>query len=374
MVKRLLALVAVLTLVVAACGGSAEDEETTTTVADGETTTTVADGDAGQTGEGTLAAVIARGELNCGVSGAAVAFSETQPDGSATGFDADYCRAVAAAVLGDPEAVQFRALTAAERFDVLKSGDIDVLIRNTTFTQDRDAGTVSIDFGPTTYYDGQQVMGPSDTFSEASTAPDLDGATVCTNAGTTTEKNISEWAQLGGASITVTTFEDFPAVMEAFKSGSCDAVTTDGSGLAGNKAAEVAAGTAGADTWVIFPPAPLSKEPLGPAYREGDSEWADVINWVVYATIIADEKGITSANVGDNAWEADPEAVRLFGGEGEFQTAMGLPADAFLQVISQVGNYDEIFTRNLNPVGLFRDGSPNASYLNGGLIYSPPAR
>jgi general L-amino acid transport system substrate-binding protein len=368
--KRLAVLLAVLALVAVACGDSEESEpsdSTTTTAAQTDP------GPVGQTDGETLAAVQARGVLRCGVSGSAVAFSETQPDGSATGFDADYCRAVAAAVLGDATKVEFRALTAAERFDVLKAGEIDVLIRNTTWTQDRDAGLVAIDFAPTTYYDGQQLMGVSSKFSASSGPSDVDGAILCTNAGTTTEKNITEWAKVGGAAIVLETVETFPEAMEKFKQGSCDLVTTDGSGLVGNKVTEERAGTIAEGDWVIFPTAPISKEPLGPAYRENDSEWADVVNWVVYATIIADEKGVTSANI-DSSRDVDPEAARLFGGEGELQTKMGLSADAFYQVIKQVGNYDEIYAKNLNPVGLFREGSLNARFNEGGMIYAPPAR
>ncbi|MFQ5554907.1 MAG: amino acid ABC transporter substrate-binding protein, partial [Acidimicrobiia bacterium] len=372
MTKRLAVLLAVLALVAAACGDDdvVVDETTAaTTTAAPDTTAATGGGDAGQAAAGaTLAAVQSRGELICGVSGSAVAFSETQPDGSATGFDADYCRAVAAAVFGDATKVQFRALTAAERFEALKNNEIDVLIRNTTFTQSRDTD-IGMDFAPTTYYDGQQLMGRRDFgLSESSTLKDIEGAVVCTNAGTTTEKNITEGAQVAGASITLETVETFPEAMEKFQAGTCDLVTTDGSGLVGNKATQDPG-----DEWVIFPAAPISKEPLGPVYRQNDSQWGDIVNWVVYATIIADEKGITSANVSDSsAW--DPEAGRLFGGEGELQTKMGLNADAFFQVISQVGNYDEIYSNNLNAVGLSRAGSLNARFNEGGMIYAPPAR
>ena len=313
--KRLAVLIAVLAVVAAACGGTDEGEtsdSTTTTAATEEGTS--GGGDAGQeSGEGTLATVQARGKLICGVSGSAVAFSETQPDGSATGFDADYCRAVAAAVLGDATAVEFRALTAQERFEALKNNEIDVLIRNTTCTQSRDTD-IGMDFAPTTYYDGQQLMGSAERFSSESGPADVDGAILCTNAGTTTEKNITEWAAVGGATIQLETVETFPEAMEKFKAGTCDLVTTDGSGLVGNKAAAERAGEVEADAWVIFPTAPISKEPLGPVYRQNDSQWADVINWTVYATIISDEKGITSANIDSTEW--DPEATRLFGGEG----------------------------------------------------------
>ncbi|WP_419920700.1 amino acid ABC transporter substrate-binding protein [Candidatus Poriferisodalis sp.] len=315
--------------------------------------------------------VISRGTLNCGVSGSAVAFSETQPDGSTTGFDADYCRAVAAAILGDAEAVNFVPLTAAERFSAVESGEVDLLVRNTTWTQSRDSDLV-LDFGPTTYYDGQQVMARvSDGFSGSSSVADLRGATVCTNAGTTTEKNIADAADAAGIEITLTTFEDFDIVTENFISGACDAVTTDGSALVGRKVKQE-----GDQEWAIFPPTPISKEPLGPVYAQNQSTFGDVVNWTVYAMIIADEKGITSENIDSmsSGGNLDAEAVRLLGGEGELQTKMGLTADAFYNVISQVGNYDEVYTRNLGPVGLSRDGSANARWTAGGLIYAPPAR
>ncbi len=384
MIKRLAVLLAVLAMVAAACGGSSESEDTTSTTAattDDTTATTAASddggGDAGQAAEGgTLAAVQQRGTLKCGVSGSLPGFSETQPDGTAIGFDADYCRAIAAAVLGDANAVEFRPLTAAERFDVLKAGEIDVLVRNTTYTQSRDAsgeGGVNIDFAPTTYYDGQQLMGLSSRFSADSGPADVDGAILCTNAGTTTEKNITEWAKIGGATIGLETVEQFPEALEKFIAGQCDLVTTDGSGLVANKVTKEREGEIQPGEWVVFPTAPISKEPLGPAFRQNDSEWGDIITWVVYATIIADEKGVTSANI-DEQKDVDPEATRLFGGEGEVQTAMGLSADAFYQMVKQVGNYDEIFARNLNPLDIFREGTLNAPFNEGGMIYAPPAR
>lgn len=368
MLKRLSVLLIVLALVAAACG----DDDSTTTTTSGDTTETTA-GDAGQTGDGILAAVQARGVLKCGVSGSATAFSELQPDGSVTGFDADYCRYIAAAVLGDANAVEFTALTAAERFTAVQTGAVDVLIRNTTWTQSRDS-EVGMDFAPTTYYDGQQVMArAADGFSAGSTIEDLEGATVCTNAGTTTEKNITEVTATLGVNITLTTFEDFNQVMDQFLAGACDAVTTDGSGLVGRKATQEAEDRDGSE-WFIFPSSPISKEPLGPVMIQNDSVWRDVVTWAVFSSIIFDEKGVTSANAADMVGSEDGEVVRLLGGDGELQTIMGLPADAWLNAVSQVGNYDEIYARNLNPVGLSREGSLNASYLDGGLIYAPPAR
>jgi general L-amino acid transport system substrate-binding protein len=371
MTKRLVGLLAVLLLVAAACGDSSGDttaETTADTTADTTTATTAAPG---QTAAGGILQLVKdRGTLKCGVSGAATAFSETQPDGSVTGIDADYCRAVAAVVLGDSTAVEFTALTAAERFTAVQTGAIDVLMRNTTYTQSRDSD-VGMDFGPTTYYDGQQVMArESAGFSASSTLEELEGAIVCTNAGTTTEKNITEATGALGVDITLTTFEDFDIVMDNFLSGACDAVTTDGSGLVGRKATQQPEG----ENWIIFPSSPISKEPLGPVYAQNDSQWADVVRWTVFASIIFDEKGVTSANAASAMGTIDGEVDRLLGGEGELQTAMGLDPDAFLNMVTQVGNYDEIFSRNLNPVGLFREGSLNASFLDGGLIYAPPAR
>ena len=312
-----------------------------------------------------------RGRLVCGVFGTRVIFSETQPDGSVVGVDADYCRVVAAAVHGDAGAVEFVALTTGERFAALQSGHIDVLIRSTTWTQSRDAG-LGLDFGPTIYYDGQQLMArAADGYSPPSEVADIAGAVVCALAGTTTEKNVSDAADAAGVDITLRTFEDFDIVTTNFIDGACDMVTADGSALAGRKAKQ----QPDDQEWVIFPAVPISKEPLAPVYPQNQSRFGDVVNWAVYATIIADEKGITSDNVADMAANPpDAEAGRLLGGEGELQTAMGLAPDAFYQAISQVGNYGEILARHLDPAGLTRAGTVNAGWRDGGLIYAPPAR
>jgi len=369
---KLLAVFLSIGIVAAACG-SDDDGGTTTTAAP----TTAAPTTAAPTTQvevvqdgSLLDTVQARGTLNCGVSGSAVAFSETQPDGSVTGIDADFCRAVAAAVTGSADNIEFSALTASERFTAVQTGDVDVLMRNTTWTQSRDS-SVGMDFGPTTYYDGQQLMARvSDGFSGSSQVADIDGAVVCTNVGTTTEKNIAEAALLADADITLLGFETSDEVYETFISGGCDITTTDGSALVGRKAKQ----QPDDQEWVIFPATPISKEPLGPTYGQNDSAWADAVNWTVYAMIIMDEYGITSANVEATCAAAEAEVARLCGGEGELQTAMGLSADAFYQVILQVGSYGEVYDRNLNPVGLYREGSANAGWLDGGLIYSPPAR
>ena len=375
---RLLALFLTIGVVAAACGSDGDDSAATTTAAPAATTaaattaapaTTTAQVEVVQGGS-LLDTVQARGMLHCGVSGSAVAFSETQPDGSGTGIDADFCRAVAAAVVGDANAVMFVALTASERFTAVQTGDVDVLMRNTTWTQSRDS-SVGMDFGPTTYYDGQQLMARvSDGFTGSSQVTDIDGSVVCTNVGTTTEKNIAEAALLAGAEITLLGFETSDEVYETFIAGGCDITTTDGSALVGRKAKQQPAD----QEWVIFPATPISKEPLGPTYGQNDSAWADAVNWTVYAMITMDEYGVTSANVDATCATAEAEVARLCGGDGELQTAMGLSADAFHQVIKQVGSYGEVYDRNLNPVGLYREGSANAGWLDGGLIYSPPAR
>mgnify|MGYP003998066533 FL=1 len=370
---KLLALFLSIGLVAAACGSDSSDEGTSTTAAP---TTEAAETTAAPTtavelsqGGSLLDVVKERGSVNCGVGSTAVAFSVIQPDGTSAGFDADYCRVIAAAVLGDATAVTFIPLTSSERFTAVQTGQVDLLMRTTTWTQSRDTD-LGMDFGPTTYFDGQQLMARiSDGFSGSSDIADLDGTIICVNAGTTTEKNITEAALMEGVDITLQTFEGSDEVYDSFISGACDVTTPDGSALVGRMAKHEMIGE-----WVIFPATPISKEPLGPVYPQNDSVWGDVINWSVYATVIADEYGINSSNVDDFLAEAG-EIGRLLGtDEGELQTVMGLPADAFYQVIKQVGNYSDIYNSNLNPVGLFREGSANAPAADGGLIYAPPMR
>ena len=315
----------------------------------------------------TLLTVLIRGHLRCGVGGSHAGFSETLPDGDVVGFDADFCRAVAAAVLGDSDAVEFVAVTSGERFSAVEFGFVDVLFRTSTWTLRRDA-MLRMDFGPTTFYDGQQLMGRRDfPFDEDSTVADIGGAVVCSNpAATTQELNIAEPAAEAGISIN---FEaaNFAEAVEKLKQGVCDVITTDGSALLGQKVVNDPD-----DEWVIFPPTPLSREPLGPVYRSDDSLWADIVNWVVFATIIAESKGISSTNL--QVPSGDSEAARLLGTEETLATDLGLDADAFREVIRQVGNYAEIYDRNLAPLGLIREGTFNELAENGGLLYAPPVR
>ena len=380
---RALAVLLAVTLITASCGDGDGDDDAEVTASPTETaapepdtaepaaTTTASDAIADTQGGDLLQTVQERGKLVCGVSGTRVIFSETLPDGTVVGVDADYCRVVAAVVLGDAEAVEYVSLTTGERFTALQTGVIDVLIRSTTWTQSRDT-ELGLDFGPVIYYDGQQLMArAADGFSSSSGVADIAGAVVCALAGTTTEKNVSDAADAAGVDITLNTFEDFDTITDNFIEEACDVVTADGSSLAGRKAKQ----QPDDQEWVIFPATPISKEPLAPVYPPNQSRFGDAVNWAVYATIIADEKGITSENVAEMAANPpDAEAGRLLGGDGELQTAMGLAPDAFFQAILQVGNYDEILSRHLGAAGMGRAGTPNAGWLDGGLIYAPPAR
>ena len=379
---KLLALVFAFALLATACGSSSDGDTATTgdDTAQADDSSDAADDAADDAddaeddveltqGDDLLEQIQARGELNCGVSTVSIGFAVADSNGIYQGFDSDFCRATAAAILGDQDALNIVPLTAAERFTAVQTGEVDVLHRNTTWTQSRDSD-VGMDFGPTTYFDGQQLMARvGDGFSSNSTVADIDGAVVCTNAGTTTEKNIAEAADLLGIEITLNTFEDFDIVTQNFIDGGCDIITTDGSGLVGRKAEQQPAD----QEWAIFPGAPISKEPLGPTYGQNQSRFADAVNWTVFAMLIADEYGVNQSNV-DDFVGADGELGRLLGGDGEVQSAMGLAPDAFYQVIKQVGNYSDLWARHLAPLSLQLEGSVNDLWTNGGLMYPPPAR
>jgi general L-amino acid transport system substrate-binding protein len=365
MIKRLLLLVVVLAMVVAACGGDSVDEETTTT--------TAADG--GQaTGDGVLAQVISRGELNCGVNGEVFGFSFLDADGNFTGLDVDYCKAVAAAVLGDADAVNYVPLTAQQRFTALQSGEIDVLIRNTTWTASRD-GKEGGTFLTTTFYDGQGMMVKSD--SGISAIEDMANTAVCTQSGTTTELNLADRFGAGGIPYEVLTFDSNDELRPAFVAGQCQGWTSDKSQLAAFRA-QNPEDQGGPEAWTILAET-FSKEPLGPMVLDGDSEWAQVVNWVVFATIQAEEFGLDSSNI--NSYSGtDPNVLKFLGREsGDPPTitdpALGLPTDFAVKVISAVGNYGEIYNRNVGPdtpLGLER--GVNDLWTRGGLLYAPPYR
>ncbi len=313
-----------------------------------------------------LATVQARGHLVCGVNGSLPGFSVLdEATGAYSGFDADFCRAVAAAVLGDPTKVEFRPLTAAQRGPALQTGEVDVLIRNTTWTISRD--NTWGEFAPTTFYDGQGLMVRGDL--GVSSLEDLAGATICVQSGTTTELNITDAFRARGLEFTPLVFAEIDPTYAAYDEGRCDAVTSDRSQLAGRR-------TTFADpaAHVILDDV-LSKEPLGPVVPMGDPQWFDIVKWVVFATFEAEELGITSENVASMVGGDDPVVRRFLGDEGDLGQAMALSNDFVVKVISGVGNYGEIFARNLGPDTPFAlERGLNALWKDGGLLYSPPFR
>lgn len=339
----------------------------TTTTAGGSTTT-----GATEPGDGLLAEVQSRGSVRCGINEAVPGFGFLEADGTRSGFDIDFCRAVAAAVLGDPEAVDFVPLTAQQRFTALQAGEIDVLIRNTTYTASRDGGEGAT-FLSTTFYDGQGMMVRAD--SGFTVMEDLANTGICVLSGTTTELNLA--TRFVDIPYEPLTFEENDVLQEAFVAGQCDGWTSDKSQLAGVRSAF----PEGPDALVILEET-FSKEPLGPAVRDGDSQWAQIVDWVINVTIIAEELGIESGNVDTFADTDNAEIRRLLGLEIEsddgvavFDAGLGLEPGWPADVITAVGNYGEIFNRNVgpdSPLGLERE--LNALWSEGGLIYAPPFR
>ncbi len=365
----------VLALVVTACGDTPPpsdgvSQEPAASLNPGESQEPAESEAPEQPSEGRLALVQDRGELICGVNGSLPGFSFLDSDGNNTGFDADFCRAVAAAVLGDSEAVDFRALSADQRGPALQTGEIDVLIRNTTWTVSRDTSWGL--FAPTTFYDGQAIMVYADVGAE--TLEDLAGATICVQTGTTTELNLADAFSRIDVEIDTQTFADIDPTYQAYEEERCDAVTSDRSQLVARRTA-----FENPDDHVILD-AVLSKEPLGPVAPLGDDEWFNVIKWVTFATIQAEEFGIDSTNVEDALNSDDPSVLRFLGvtpeGTDPFDSGLGLEPDWVVDVISQVGNYAEIYDRNLGPGTPFDlDRGLNSLWTTGeGLLYAPPYR
>jgi len=316
---------------------------------------------------GRLAAVQGRGQLVCGVNGGLPGFSVLdEGTGQFSGFDVDYCRAIAAAVLGDPDAVEYRPLTADQRGPALQAGEIDVLIRNTTWTVTRDT-TWGL-FAPTTFYDGQGMMVTSATGAQR--LEDLAGATICVQSGTTTELNLTDQMRALGVQFEPLVFSEIDATYQAYEQGRCDAVTSDRSQLVARRTT-----FANPDDHVILDVV-MSKEPLGPVVPLGDDQWFNVVKWTVFATIEAEELGLTAANVEQEASASEnPVVRRLLGAEGELGATLGLSNDWVVGVISAVGNYAEIYDRNLGPDTPFDlDRGLNQLWTDGGLLYAPPYR
>lgn len=371
-----------LVLAIAACGGAepaAEtapaDEPAAVDATGAETTTLGADAPAAPAAEeaappaatgGLLAAVKARGVLRCGVQNELPGFGYLSPEGAYQGFDVDFCRAVAAAVLGDAEAVEYLPLTSQQRFTALQTGEVDVLFRNTTWTLSRDTQN-GLDFGPTTFYDGQGMMVRAALGIDELAG--LSGASICVGAGTTTEKNLGDAMRRVGAEFTPVVLEDTDQVFSAYDEGRCDAVTSDKSQLASRLT------TLAAPSDHVILDVTMSKEPLGPAVLQGDAAWADVVRWVVFGVMAAEEFGITSANVAELQASEDPEIRRFLGSEDALGEGLGLANDFMVDVVSSVGNYAEIYDRNLGPDTPFDlPRGVNALWTAGGLLYSPPFR
>ncbi|PWE32724.1 amino acid ABC transporter substrate-binding protein [Maritimibacter sp. 55A14] len=322
---------------------------------------------AGMASAATLDDVKAKGFLQCGVTTGLVGFAAPDANGEWTGFDVGVCRAVAAAIFGDPTAVKFTPTTGKTRFTALASGEVDMLARNTTWTFSRDVD-LKFEFNGVNYYDGQGFMIPKNL--GVTSAKELDGATVCIQTGTTTELNLADFFRKNNISYEPVPIETNAEGNQQYLAGACDAYTTDASGLASTRAT-----FENPQDHVILPEI-ISKEPLGPLVRHGDHEWGDVVRWTLNALIAAEELGVTSANVDELAKGTNnPEVNRLLGTEGNLGEMLGLSGDWAVNAIKAGGNYGELFETHIGentPIGLAR--GLNAQWTDGGLLYSPPFR
>jgi general L-amino acid transport system substrate-binding protein len=324
------------------------------------------EGPAMQEGTSTLDEVIARGTLKCGVNTELFGFGYLDNTGRNVGFDTEFCRAIAAAVLGDGEAVEFTSLNADQRFPALQTGEVDVLIRITTWTLTRDAD-LGLDFTVTTFYDGQGYMVRK---SEFNSVEELDGGTICVTSGTTTEANLADDFAARGLTYTPNAFSETSDTHSAFVDGACDAETSYTKYLL----ASLRAASANPEDYIILPDT-ISKEPFGPVVRANDSDWRDAVVWTVFAMIEAERLGINQANVDTFMDSDDIQVQRLLGtGEDDLGGLLGLPKDFGYQIISQVGNYGDVYDTYLTPIGITRAGSANAHWTEGGLIYAPAFR
>ena len=314
----------------------------------------------------TVDAMKARGELVCGVNTGLAGFSQADSSGNWSGLDVDYCKAVAAAVLGDAKKVKYVPLNAQQRFTALQSGEVDILSRNTTGTLSRDA-SLGLHFVGTSFYDGQGFMVAK---GKVKNAKQLNGAAVCVQSGTTTEKNLTDFARANKIKITPVVFEKVEAATGAYFSGRCQAYTTDASGLASTRSKEA---KNPADHEIL--PDLISKEPLGPMVRRGDDEWLAITKWVLSGLIEAEEYGIKMANVEAMKKSADPQVGRMLGSTEDLGKHLGLDKEWLARSIAATGNYGEIFERNVGPkTPLNLPRGKNNLWTNGGLMYAPPLR
>lgn len=310
--------------------------------------------------------VLERGELVCGVSGEVPGFSFIGSDGEYSGIDVDMCRAIAAALFDDPTAVQYKNLNAKERFAALQTGEIDILSRNTTWTTSRDT-SVGLEFAPITFYDGQGMMVRKD--SGITSLEDMADADICIQIGTTSELNLADQMRKRGIEFTPISFEGANESFNAYNQGRCVGITADRSALNGRRVQ-----LSEPDAHMLIDDV-LSKEPLAPAVVNGDARWSDAVTWIVYATIAAEELGVDSTNIAEMSSSDNAEVKRFLGAEGDLGTNMGLSNDFAARVISHVGNYSEIYDRNLGPNSDFAlPRGQNQLWSEGGLMYAPPFR
>ena len=314
----------------------------------------------------TLKTVKDRGMLNCGSNGTLAGFGLPDAQGQWTGLDVDFCKAIAAAVLGDAKKVKFVPLSAKDRFTALQSGEVDILARNTTWTSSRDT-SLGLNFVGVNYYDGQGFIVRKTL--KVNSALELAGASVCVQQGTTTELNLSDYFRANNMQVKTVTFATANEAVKAYDAGRCDAYTTDASGLYAERLK-----LANSADHIVLPEI-ISKEPLGPAVRHGDDQWFDVAKWVLYAMINAEELNITQKNVDEMVKSTNPDVKRFVGTEGNYGEQLGLPKDWAVQIVKAVGNYGEVFDRNIganSPLKIER--GLNKLWNKGGIQYAPPVR
>jgi len=315
----------------------------------------------------TLEEVREKGFVQCGVHTGLIGFAAPNDDGEWEGFDVDVCRAVAAAIFGDADAVQYTPTNATERFTALQSGEIDLLSRNTTWTLSRDT-SLGFNFAGVNYYDGQGFMINSANLEGINSALQLSGAAICVQTGTTTELNLADYFRANNMEYNPVVFQGFDETNAAYEAGRCDAYTTDQSGLIALRLT-----LANPDDHVVLPEI-ISKEPLGPAVRQGDDEWFNIVKWTLFAMIQAEESGITQDNLEEMMSSDNPEISRILGQEADSSIGAGLGLDNewVVNIIREVGNYGEVFDRHLTPIGVPR--GLNALWTDGGLMYAMPLR
>ena len=316
--------------------------------------------------QATLNAVKQKGFVQCGSNPGLAGFGVPDAQGNWTGLDVDFCRAIAAAIFNDPSKVRFIPLSAKDRFTALQSGEVDVLARNSTYTMSRDT-QLGLEFPAVNYYDGQGFMVRKKL--GVSSAKELNGASVCTQQGTTTELNLADYFRSTNMKYEVVAFATADETFKAYDAGRCDAFTTDASGLYAERLKASAA-----DDHIVLPEI-ISKEPLGPATRQGDAQWTDIVRWTHMAMVNAEELGVTKANVDQMKTSANPEIKRLLGTEGKFGEQIGLPNDWAYRIVKLVGNYGESFDKNVgsgSPLKIQR--GQNALWSKGGQQYGIPIR